>query len=90
MSDQEHLCSHCGQKMNKWKAPEDSDWGGVLKYVCFNNDCPYLIGGWDVMAAQGTPGFSYRLMYNPDLDRCMPTPLPSGYAERTTEGNPRG
>jgi hypothetical protein len=42
------------------------------------------------MAAQGNPGFSYRLMYNPALDRCMPTPLSSNYAERTTEIAPRG
>ena len=41
-------------------------------YVCFNNDCPYLVEGWQVMNEQGNPGFSYRLMYNPDQDRCMP------------------
>jgi SAM-dependent methyltransferase len=85
-------CPYCEERLGKFELPASPfcEWSNEYMYVCFNNDCPYLISGWDIMAAQGTPGFSYRLMYNPDLDRCMPTPLPSGYAERTTEGSPRG
>ena len=66
------------------------EWPNDHVYVCFNNDCPYLIRGWDVMAAQGNPGFSYRLTYNPVLNRCMPAALPSAHAERTTKITPRG
>jgi hypothetical protein len=42
------------------------------------------------MAAQGNPGFSYRLMYDPALDRCMPTPMPCTRAASTAVGAPRG
>lgn len=85
-------CPYCEERLGKLELPASPfcEWPNEYMYVCFNNDCPYLISGWDIMATQGNPGFSYRLMYNPDLDRCMPTPLPSGYAERTTEGTPRG
>ena len=67
-----------------------SEWPNDYMYVCFNNDCPYLISGWDTMAAQGNPGFSYRLMYDPALDRCMPTPMPCTRAASTAVGAPRG
>jgi hypothetical protein len=36
--------------------------------------------GWGVMDAQGNRGMSYRCMYNPDTDRCMPVPVPSIHA----------
>jgi hypothetical protein len=26
------------------------------------------------MTAQGTSGFSYRLLYDPERDRCLPVP----------------
>jgi SAM-dependent methyltransferase len=85
-------CPYCEQRLARLDVPVSPfcEWPNEYMYVCYNNDCPYLIRGWDVMAAQGNPGFSYRLMYNPDLDRCMPTPLPSAHAERTTEIAPRG
>lgn len=85
-------CPYCEEKLEKLEVPASPfcEWPNEYMYVCFNNDCPYLISGWDVMAAQGNPGFSYRLMYNPALDCCMPTPLPSTHADRTTEIAPRG
>ena len=85
-------CPYCEEGLVKFVLPVSPfcEWPNEFVYVCFNNDCPYLIGGWDVMTAQGNPGFSYRLMYEPNTNRCMPTPLPSSYAERTTEGSPRG
>jgi SAM-dependent methyltransferase len=85
-------CPYCEEALEKFELPVSPfcEWPNEYMYICFNNDCPYLISGWDVMAAQGSPGFSYRLMYNPDLNRCMPTPLASTHAERTVEGAPRG
>jgi len=85
-------CPYCERSLEKFEIPLSPfcEWTSDHVYICFNNDCPYLIRGWDVMAEQGNPGFSYRLMYNPDLNRCMPVPLPSGRAERTTVVVPRG
>jgi SAM-dependent methyltransferase len=85
-------CPYCECSLEKFDVPQSPfcEWPNDYVYVCFNNDCPYLIRGWDVMAAQGNPGFSYRLTYNPVLKRCMPAAIPSAHAERTTKINPRG
>jgi SAM-dependent methyltransferase len=84
-------CPYCEERLEKFEiaASPFCEWPNEYMYVCFNNDCPYLISGWDVMAAQGNPGFSYRLMYDPTRDRCMPTPLPCTRAARTAMGAPR-
>ena len=34
-------------------------------HICFNDDCPYLLRGFEAMSRQGNTGNSYRLMYNP-------------------------
>lgn len=77
-------CPYCESKLEKWAVPESpfNEWPNEYMYICFNNDCPYLITGWDVMTGQGSPGFSYRLMYNPDQNRCQPVPITSPRAER--------
>jgi len=70
--------------MNKWKAPEDSDWGGVLKYVCFNNDCPYYVRGWAWMEEKYGNKSSYRNTVNPDNG--LASPLAVAYPEHMIEG----
>jgi hypothetical protein len=46
-------------------------------YVCFNDVCPYLVGGWEEMGRQGNLGSSYRLMFNPESQTLMPMAVPS-------------
>jgi hypothetical protein len=78
-------CPYCEGRLEKFEIAVSPfcEWPNEYMYVCFNNDCPY-------MAAQGNPGFSYRLMYDPALDRCMPTPMPCTRAASTAVGAPRG
>ena len=85
-------CPYCEEKLLKFELPPNpfSEWPDEYVYVCFNNDCSYLISGWDTMAAQGNIGFSYRLMYNPTLKKCMPTPVPSGAAAASAVIAPHG
>jgi len=85
-------CPYCEGPLTKFEIEVSPfcEWPNEYMYVCYDNDCPYLISGWDVMAAQGNPGFSYRLMYDPTRDRCMPTPIPCSRAARTATGAPRG
>jgi SAM-dependent methyltransferase len=85
-------CPYCEGRLEKFEIAVSPfcEWPNDYMYVCFNNDCPYLISGWDAMAAQGNPGFSYRLMYNPALDRCMPTPMPCTRAASTAVSAHRG
>ncbi len=70
-------CPHCGSRMKKWAVPESSfsTWDTEFKYICFNDRCPYLTRGWQVMARQGNQGMSYRLMYDPERNITMPIPV---------------
>jgi len=72
-------CPYCGDRLLKWAVPDNpySTWQNDFMYICFNDACPYLVRGWTVMNDQGNPGVSYRLMYNPDRDVCMPVPVPT-------------
>lgn len=69
-------CPHCGDTLRKWEVPQNifTQWPNEYMYVCFNDECPYYVKGWDASAAQGNPG-SYRLMYDPLTDCCQPVPV---------------
>lgn len=73
------LRPRCGVEMKKRLAPLSpcSAWKIEFMYICFNDECPYLLGGWDAMRRQGNRGVSYRLMYDLSRDVCMPVPVPS-------------
>jgi SAM-dependent methyltransferase len=78
-------CPYCGEKMLKWAVPENPfacTWDNDFMYICFNDECPYFVRGWDYMYKEGNRGTSYRLMYNPEKDCCMPIPVPSPKALR--------
>jgi SAM-dependent methyltransferase len=73
-------CPHCGERMKKWdvsRSPYENTWDSDFLYMCFNDACPYLVRGWSVMNEQGNPGVSYRLMYNPERNVCLPIPVPT-------------
>jgi SAM-dependent methyltransferase len=70
------FCPHCGHKLKKWAVPDnplvDSAWSTEWMFICFNDWCPYLRNGWEVMMKQGRPGMSYRYMYDPERKACAP------------------
>ena len=76
-------CPHCDEKLKKWEVPDNpfcQTWDNDFMYICFNDACPYFVRGWDRMYRETNQGMSYRLMYNPENDRCMPIPVPSHQA----------
>lgn len=78
-------CPYCGDRLRKWAVPDNpfaQTWDNDYMYICFNDECPYFVRGWDVMAKSVNRTQSYRLMYNPDKDCCMPIPVPSPRALR--------
>jgi len=78
-------CPHCGEKMLTWQVPDNPfevTWDNDFMYICFNDACPYYVRGWDFMYREGNRGCSYRLMYNPEKDCCMPIPVPTPKALR--------
>jgi hypothetical protein len=78
----ETVCPHCGQAMTKWRAPDDSTWGGQIQYVCFNDDCPYYKKGWEWMEQQYQHKASYRHRFNPATGEQGPLPVWSETAMR--------
>ncbi len=67
-------CTHCGAEMKKWRVPEDSTWGIPFKYVCFNDECPYYVRGWDHMKKTQNARASYRHSMNPENGSTGPLP----------------
>jgi len=76
------ICPHCGEKMLRWKLDDDGDWGGRLRYVCFNNDCEYYVRGWEHTKATMNKPASYRHSYFPDNGSTVPVPVWSDEALR--------
>lgn len=72
-------CPYCETPLLRWAVPQTpfTEWDQDFLHVCFNDRCPYLLRGWHAMEKQGNAGFSYRLMFNPRNQRCMPLPVPS-------------
>ncbi len=76
-------CPHCDGNLAKWQVPDTPfvEWSSEFQYICFNDECPYFEGGWNVMGSIGG-GCSYRFMYDPDSGGCHPIPVPSKEALR--------
>ena len=78
-------CPYCGEKMLKWAVPDNpfsQTWDNDYMYICFNDECPYYVRGWSHMAREVQKPVSYRLMYNPERDYCLPIPVPTPFALR--------
>jgi SAM-dependent methyltransferase len=69
-------CPHCDQALSRWQVPQTPfiEWSSTFQFICFNDDCPHYVRGWDTFATQGIPG-SYRFMYDPDSDGCHSVPV---------------
>jgi hypothetical protein len=80
-------CPHCGKKMSKWAGTQlqyggCTTWTGDFLYVCFNDECPYFVKGWDWMWNNYHRHVSYRHMLDPDTGKTNPFPVKSKDALR--------
>jgi SAM-dependent methyltransferase len=85
-------CPYCEAALERFEVPDSPflEWDNDHFYICFNDQCPYMRGGWGAMSRQGNHGFTYRLSYDPKRDLCRPTPLASPLAQKRNAISPRG
>ena len=68
-------CPHCNKPMKKWRCPPASSWNFEFQYVCFNDECPYYINGWEWMKEKYNQNVSYRYRINPFNNESGPLPV---------------
>jgi hypothetical protein len=69
--------------MSRWANPDGTSWTGSFQYVCFNDECPYYIRGWDWMKEQFNVAGSYRHRLDPTTGQSGPLPVWSAEDFRT-------
>ena len=63
--------------MTAWQAPDNSSWGSAEMLVCFNDECPYYVRGWEWMKEKYGVSSSYRSSINPESGWTGPLPVAS-------------
>ena len=78
-------CPHCGHEMCLWEVPPFSfsdglGWGTPYLYICFNDECPLYVQGWDNIQENYAHNASYRCMCFPGTQtyECIPVFSPMG------------
>jgi len=68
-------CPYCGRTMKKWRVPLASTWPDSFFFVCFNDECPYYVQGWEHIWQQQAARASYRCRLDPDSGEFVPLPV---------------
>jgi hypothetical protein len=78
-------CPHCNQEMQIWEVPpitfsDGLGWGVPFLFMCFNDECPLYVQGWDNLKENYAHNASYRSINYPGTDQfeLMPVFSPVG------------
>ena len=82
---QKPKCPHCDQEMSLWEVPpvtfsDGLGWGEPYLFLCFNDECPLYVQGWDDLEKNYAQRASMRCFNYPGTDNfeCMPVFSPMG------------
>ena len=83
MEDQApRTCPHCGSPLKRWRVPREATWTEPYFFVCFDDTCPFYVGGWAHMQEKYGQKASFRFMINPRTGTSSPAsrmvPWPGG------------
>ncbi len=85
LAQEKPLCPHCNTEMSLWETPPFSfsdglGWGAPYLFVCFNDECPLYVRGWDNIQENYAHNASYRCMCYPGQKNfeCIPVFSPMG------------
>ena len=70
LSQDKPKCKHCDMEMNIWEVPpftfsDGLGWGVPYLFICFNDDCPAYVQGWENIQENYSHNASYRCMCYP-------------------------
>ncbi len=70
ITQQKPLCPHCGKEMDIWEVPpftfsDGLGWDSPYLYVCFNDECPLFVNGWNEIMDNYSHKASYRCIKSP-------------------------
>ena len=78
-------CPHCNQEMSLWEVPpvnfsDGLGWGEPYLYLCFNDECPLFVQGWQDLEDNYAQHASMRCLNYPGTNQfeCMPVFSPHG------------
>jgi hypothetical protein len=80
LNDRTPKCPQCGRVMQKWGNSPDLLWESEYQFVCFNDECPYYVRGWQWMESQYRVHASYRHRLDPRTGKSGPVPVWSATA----------
>ena len=79
ISEKNPKCPHCGEGMNIWEVPpvafgDGLGWGTPYLYICFNDNCPLYVQGWENIEKNYGHKSSYRCLCYPGTEtfECLP------------------
>ena len=70
LSQEKPLCRYCNEDMKLWEVPpftfsDGLGWGTPYLYICFNDECPPYVKGWDDIQEKYSHNASCRCMCYP-------------------------
>lgn len=78
-------CPHCNQEMVLWEVPpvtfsDGLGWGSPYLFLCFNDECPLYVQGWEELEENYAQHASMRCLNYPGTEQfeCMPVFSPQG------------